>query len=26
MDPDVLHGDFEPAKQAATPHVSRAKP
>jgi hypothetical protein len=26
MDPDVLHGDFEPAKQAATPHVSHAKP
>jgi uncharacterized protein DUF2442 len=26
MDPDVLHGDLEPAKQAATPHVSRAKP
>lgn len=26
MDPDVLHGDFEPAEQATTPHVSRAKP
>ena len=26
MDPDVLHGDFEPAERAATPQVSRAKP
>ncbi|MFL5962933.1 MAG: DUF2442 domain-containing protein [Gaiellaceae bacterium] len=25
MDPDVLHGDFEPAETAATPHASRAK-
>lgn len=25
MDPDVLHGDFEPAETAATAHVSRAR-
>ncbi|HEY1512150.1 MAG TPA: DUF2442 domain-containing protein [Gaiellaceae bacterium] len=25
MDPDVLHGDFEPAEPAATAHVSQAK-
>ena len=25
MDPDVLHGDFEPAESAATEHVSPAK-
>jgi len=25
MDPDVLHGDFEPADIAATPHAPRAK-
>jgi hypothetical protein len=26
MDPDVLHGDFEPAEPAATEQISRAKP
>jgi hypothetical protein len=26
MDPDVLHGDFEPTDTEATSHVSRAKP
>jgi hypothetical protein len=25
MDPDVLHGDFEPADTTATQHISRAK-
>jgi Protein of unknown function (DUF2442) len=25
MDPDVLHGDFEPADAATTSHVSHAK-
>jgi hypothetical protein len=25
MDPDVLHGDFEPAETAATAHASHAK-
>jgi hypothetical protein len=25
MDPDVLHGDFEPAETAATAHVSHAR-
>jgi uncharacterized protein DUF2442 len=25
MDPDVLHGDFEPTETAATPQASRAK-
>jgi hypothetical protein len=25
MDPDVLHGDFEPTEPAATAHVSHAK-
>ncbi len=26
MDPDVLHGDFEPAEPATTDQISRAKP
>jgi hypothetical protein len=26
MDPDVLHGDFEPTDTAATSRASRAKP
>jgi hypothetical protein len=26
MDPDVLHGDFEPAETTAIPHVWHAKP
>ena len=26
MDPDVLHGDFEPADEAAASHASPAKP
>ena len=25
MDPDVLHGDFEPVKTATTPQISRRK-
>jgi hypothetical protein len=26
MDPDVLHGDFEPAATATIPQISRVKP
>jgi hypothetical protein len=26
MDPDVLHGDFEPAAPATTPQISRGEP